>query len=538
MPIDDELGARLSAYLDGEADETERRAVEEIVAGDPDAAQALDDMRQARALLRRYDTETITTETGAAAAMPDLSGTEVDHFILERRIGQGGMGEVYRALDTSLNRAVAIKAISPRVSGSSKLVDRFVREARLQARIEHPRVAHVYFVGSFDDRRYFAMEYLPGGSLEDRLRREGMLNPEEAIEIVIQVADILNSCRRHGIVHRDLKPSNVMFTAESKLKLTDFGIARPEGDEATQLTATGMTVGTPYYISPEAAQGHEVTWRSDMYSLGCTLYRLLFGRMPYQAGGPVQLALAHVKEPFPDPGTLPPGVSPELVDIVRRMMAKEPGDRFPDYESLIRALNEARPKLIEPIGPWRRLGVGALDGLVTVGTVILTVLVAAGILVNLRVQQAAGHQEQIAVLLFAAVAVLSAGLIPALSGSTLLQGLFSMKVRPETQQGQSRWRLFWRGVVGNPLATFGGFFAFAALVPLPRLRQLIGGLGFLGLSTWHLVDFVTAFIDERKRFLHDILFHTRLQHVTFEDVRLPSRKGPGGITQFGRDTTT
>jgi hypothetical protein len=245
-----------------------------------------------------------------------------------------------------------------------------------------------------------------------------------------------------------------------------------------------------------------------------------------------------VKEPFPDPGALPAAVSPELLDIVRRMMAKQPGDRFPDYESLILALNEARPKLIEPIGPWRRLGVGILDGLVTVGTVILAVLVAAGVLVNLGVQGAAGHQELLATLLFAAVAVVSAGLIPALSGGTLLQGVFAMKVRPETLESQSRVRLLWRGVLGNPLATLGVFFAFTALVPLPRLRNALGGLGVLLLLTWHVVDFATAFIDRRKRFLHDILFHTRLQHVTFEDVRLPLRKGPGGVTQFGKDTAT
>jgi len=437
------------------------------------------------------------------------------------------MGEVYRALDTSLNRPVAIKIISAKGAAASRLMERFVREARLQAGIEHPRVGHVYFVGSLDECRYFAMEYLPGGSLEDRLAREGTPDPEEAIDIVIQVADILNSCRRHGIVHRDLKPSNIMFTADGKLKLTDFGIARPEGDEATHLTATGMTVGTPFYISPEAAQGHEVTWRSDMYSLGCTLYRLLFGRMPYRARGPVQLALAHVKEPFPDPGALPPGVSPELVDIVRRMMAKRPEDRFPDYETLITALNEARPKLIEPIGPWRRLGVGILDGLVTVGTVILTVLVAAGILLNLGVQQAAGRQEHIATLLFAVIAVVSAGLIPALSGGTLLQGVFAMKVRPETLESQSRWRLFWRGVVGNPVSTLSLFFAFVTFVPLPRLRQALGGLGVLTLCAWHLADFVTAFLSTAAGdFLHDILFSTRLQHVRFEDIRLPSRRGP------------
>jgi hypothetical protein len=220
------------------------------------------------------------------------------------------------------------------------------------------------------------------------------------------------------------------------------------------------------------------------------------------------------------------------------MMAKRPEARFPDYESLITALNEARPKLIEPIGPCRRLGVGVLDGLVTVGTVVLTVLVAAGILLNLGVPGAAGRQEQIATLLFAVIAVLSAGLIPALSGGTLLQGVFSMKVRPETLESQSRWRLFWRGVVGNPLATLGLFLAFMTFVPLPRLRQALGGLGMLALCGWHLVDFATALIDSRRRFLHDILFHTRLQHVTFEDIRLPAPRGPGGITRFGRDTAT
>jgi len=232
VPIDDELGARLAAYLDGEADDADRRAIEEAVERDPAARQALDEMRAARDLLCEYDTHT-DVSTARASEPPDLVGTPVDHFLIECPLGCGGMGQVYRALDTSLNRPVAVKVISPRLTGDAKVVDRFVREARLQSQIDHPHVAHVYFVGQHEGHRYFAMEYLPGGSLEDRLRRDGSLEPDEAIGVVLEVADILRSVRRSGVVHRDLKPSNIMFTADGSIKLTDFGIARPDDDEGT-----------------------------------------------------------------------------------------------------------------------------------------------------------------------------------------------------------------------------------------------------------------------------------------------------------------
>jgi len=514
VPIDEKTGARLAAYLDGEADEQERRAVEALLKEDAELGQTLEQMREARELLRRYDTETRTAGAEAAAMPPDLSGRKTEHFLIERRIGRGGMGEVYRALDTSLDRPVAVKLISPGVASTPRLVDRFVREARVQAQIDHPHIAHIYHVGRYEDRLYFAMEYLPGGSLEDRLQKEGRLDPEEAINIIVEVADILDSTRKRGIVHRDLKPSNIMFTADGKIKLTDFGIAKPTGEDEGDLTDSGAMVGTPHYISPEAAAGGEVTWHSDMYSLGCTLYRMLLGRTPYRGKGPVQLAIAHVREPFPEPRELPAGVSPELMDVLRRMMAKEPAGRFPDYASLIAALNGARPKTIEPISPWKRLGVGALDALIAGGLFIVLVVIFSG---AASVMESRPRLASWLPLFWALGGALCAGVIPAFSGSTLVQGILNMKVRSEAAGKGQRWRFFWRGILATPLATLGLLALLAALFPASEGRRAAFALAGLGVIGWHIADFVTAFFDRRQRPLHDILFCTRLQHVTYRD---------------------
>jgi len=513
VAIDEETGARLAAYLDEELDEDGRRQVETLVQRDEGARQALEQMRRARRVLREYDTRTGATTAEVTPAPVDISGRGLDHFLVESRIAQGGMGEVYRATDTSLERPVAIKLISPALAARPDLAERFVREARLQAQIDHPHVAHVYHVGRHEGRLYFAMEYLPGGSLEDRLQESNTLEPDEAIDVVVEVADILESTRKRGIVHRDLKPSNIMFTGDGKIKLTDFGLSKPTGEEATHLTQSGAVLGTPHYISPEAATGAEVTWKSDMYSLGCTLYRLLIGRPPFRGHTPVQLALAHVREPFPEPETVPPGVSPELMDVLRCMMEKEPEERFADYPSLINALNAARPKVIEPISPWRRVGVGVLDGLVAVGITIVFVFLVAGALVTLGMPRPA--VERLSPLLIAFMGVVCMGVIPALSGSTLIQGIFAMKVRPERLKGRGRKRLLLRGMVANPVATVGLMVLPISALPEGKGRGLLFLFGAGTLLVWHVADFAAAFFDDRRRFLHDILFRTRLQHVTY-----------------------
>ena len=514
MSVDEQLGARLAAFLDGESDAAERQELEALIARDPAVAQTLMEMREARDLLLSYDAETVSTDTATMTEMFDLDGQEVDHFVVECSVGRGGMGQVYRAREPSLERHVALKIISPAVAASSQLVDRFVREARVQAGIDHPHVAHIYHVGTYEGRLYFAMEYLPGGSLEDRLRDQGRLDPEEAIDIAVEMADILDSTRERGIVHRDLKPSNIMFTEGGSIKLTDFGIAKPLDDDATELTQSGVVIGTPHYISPEAAGGGQVTWKSDMYSLGCVLYRLLFGRPPFPGRNAVQTAVAHVQAPFPEPAKLPEGVSAELVDVIRIMMAKDPEERFADYASLAEALNSARPRIVEPISPLKRLGVGALDTLVAFSLaviVIASVLGAVGLL---------GKDEGgagLPLLLWGLVAVVCFGILPVFSGSTLVQGVFAMKVRPERLKSRRRWVLFCRGILANPLACVGVLALALALVPGKPLTELTAVVGLLAIAAWTLADLASPFIDKRKRFLHDIVFGTRLQYVTYRD---------------------
>ena len=262
-----------------------------------------------------------------------------ERYRVLNRIGSGGMADVYCAEDLQLGRRVALKLLYRRFAEDEEFVERFRREASSAAGLQHPNVVAVYDRGEFDGTYYIAMEYLEGRSLKQVVRQDGALDPDHAIDLVMQILKAARFAHRRGIVHRDIKPHNVIVDDDGRAKVTDFGIARAG---ASDMTETGSIMGTAQYLSPEQAQGHPVDARADLYSIGVVLYELLTGRVPFDAESAVTIALKQVSEEPVPPSQLNPAVSAQLEDVVTKALQKDPAYRFADADEFIRALEAVR----------------------------------------------------------------------------------------------------------------------------------------------------------------------------------------------------
>ncbi len=276
-----------------------------------------------------------------AAVAKVLLGQRLNHFLLEEMIGGGGMGAVFRARDEQLDRIVAIKVI-PFVGEDPDLQRRFRNEAQSAARLDHPNIARVFDVGSQDDWHYIVFEYISGTNIRDQVTRDGPHSIDDAIYYTCQLADAIHHASQRGIVHRDIKPSNVLISDDDQVKLVDMGLARSDNFELSEdMTASGVTLGTFDYISPEQARDpRDADVRSDIYSLGCTLYFMLTGRPPYPGGTMLQKLLSHGNSPPPDPRVLRAEVSEDLTAIIHKMLAKSPDLRYQTARDLIADLKE------------------------------------------------------------------------------------------------------------------------------------------------------------------------------------------------------
>ncbi len=264
-------------------------------------------------------------------------GSVVDgRYTVLQRIGSGGMADVWLADDSHLQRRVALKVLHARFAQDGEFVARFRREAEAAAGLQHPNVVAVFDRGDVDGTYYIAMQYLEGRTLKQLI--DTGLTPEQAVGLIRQVLEGARFAHRHGVVHRDLKPQNVIVDAEGKATVTDFGIARAGVSEITQ---AGSVMGTPHYLSPEQAQGFEVTAVSDLYSIGVMLYEALTGRVPFEADSAVAVAMKQVSQPPQRPSSINPQVSPALDAVVMRALEKEPGSRFQSADAFIAALDAA-----------------------------------------------------------------------------------------------------------------------------------------------------------------------------------------------------
>jgi len=270
----------------------------------------------------------------------NVSGISIGHFTIQRRIGVGGMGSVFLALDDRLKRDVALKVLAPSLALDQTSVQRFQNEAQAAARLDHDNIARVFYCGEESGLHYIAYEYVPGQNLRDVIRAKGWLEPAEAVNYAIQLAAALHHSSGAGVIHRDIKPSNVLITPFGRAKLVDLGLARKTSLESSfELTVPGTTLGTFDYISPEQARDpHSVDVRSDIYSMGCTLYHMLTGEPPYPEGTVLQKLLDHQDKDPPDPAKKNRRVSPMLSHVVRKMMASQPNRRFASPSDLLRDL--------------------------------------------------------------------------------------------------------------------------------------------------------------------------------------------------------
>src|ERR687893_662176 len=280
-------------------------------------------------------------------------GKVIAGYRIEERVGRGGMGVVYRAEHLNLRRRAAIKIIAPDLAESDGFRERFTREARIAAALQHPNIVTVYDAGEVDGILYLAMQYIEGNDLAAMLRKDGRLRPYRAIDVIRQVASALDAAHAMGLIHRDVKPANVLIEGRNAF-LTDFGLTkRLEGTHA-QLTRAGDVVGTIHYVAPEQIEGRRVSARSDVYSLGCLFYHCLTGQVPFALETDVAVIYAHLSEEPPKLSELRPELPEGLDAVMAKALKKSPDRRFPscgDMISAARAVIDAAGPLSETIPP-------------------------------------------------------------------------------------------------------------------------------------------------------------------------------------------
>jgi eukaryotic-like serine/threonine-protein kinase len=279
------------------------------------------------------------TKCGYAIMMP----MRMRQFELRAYIASGGMGTVYRAFDTVLEREVALKVMKPELANDSQALECFYREARACASLNHTNIIHIYTFDEFEKQKYLVMELADQGSLDGRIELQQRLPELDVLDIGIKVAGALDLALKHNFLHRDIKPGNILFNTDNEPKLIDFGLARKAEAEHNPDDAAW---GTPYYVAPEKMKREPETFLSDMYSLGGTLYHAITGHVPFEAATADEVAAAHVYTPLTPPNLVVPEISQQGSDALMRTMAKSPHDRFQSYFEFQMALEAARTDLL------------------------------------------------------------------------------------------------------------------------------------------------------------------------------------------------
>jgi predicted Ser/Thr protein kinase len=282
-------------------------------------------------------------------------GDKLGNFVIKAEIGRGGMGTIYFALDTMLNREVALKVVHPQLADNQQLMERFKIEAMTQARLNHPNIVTIFSFNKIEDEYVIAMEYVAGRSLKEMLQEKKQLQPAVAVEFISQVAEGLRYAHAHNVIHRDIKPANILVGRDGKVKISDFGIAKILGSQG--LTKTGMLMGTPWYTSPEQIVGKEIDFRTDLYSLGVTFYEVLTGRVPFdsETNSEFQIQKAHLETPPPRPSIFNPEIGIKLEKFVLLALQKKVEKRFQSARDMIDELHKLR-------GDMTRAGLTASPG--------------------------------------------------------------------------------------------------------------------------------------------------------------------------------
>jgi serine/threonine protein kinase len=278
--------------------------------------------------------------------MTTLTGQTIAGYRIHEELGRGGMGVVFRAQQLSVDRPVAIKFLAAQKAEDQRSVARFLREAKAAGKLAHPNVVSVYDAGNSDGLHYIVMELIDGPSAQKRIRERGAFSEEETLAIAAQIAEALRFAHGHGILHRDVKPDNFLIDARGQVRLADLGLARfvSGAGNSTELTQDGATLGTPRYMSPEQCKGSNVDARSDLYSLGASMYMLATGKPPFEGPGPGAVIARVLSEPPAPVQQANPNLSPDFVALVERLMQKDPSRRYASAEEVVTAIQRCRKK--------------------------------------------------------------------------------------------------------------------------------------------------------------------------------------------------
>lgn len=269
--------------------------------------------------------------------MTNRKNVIADRYEVVSHIGQGGMADVFLAVDTILNRQVAIKILRADLSTDAVSILRFEREAQAAAALAHPNIVEIYDVGDYKEHHYIVMEYVTGKTLKQVIRSRGPLVNEEAVDIMKQLCSAISEAHSRGIIHRDIKPQNVIVKADGSIKILDFGIATAKG--SMQLTQANNVMGSVHYLAPELAKGEAASPQSDIYALGIVLYEMLAGDVPFKADQAVQIALKHMREPMPDVRLINASVPQSIANVITRATAKDPNNRYGSCREMLQDIS-------------------------------------------------------------------------------------------------------------------------------------------------------------------------------------------------------
>ncbi|HEX7469434.1 MAG TPA: serine/threonine-protein kinase [Verrucomicrobiae bacterium] len=289
------------------------------------------------------DLPPLSTVPCSKCGYPIMMPMRLRQFELRSVIASGGMGTVYRAWDTVLERQVAVKLMKKELMQDAKSLENFYREARACASLNHTNIIHIYTFDEFEGQHYLVMELADRGSLDGRIEKQGRVVELDVLDIGIKIASALDLALKHNLLHRDIKPGNILFNSDHEPKLVDFGLAR---QAETDHEIDNVTWGTPYYVAPEKIKREPETFLSDMYSLGGTLYHALTGHVPFEAPTVEELVAAHVQVPLTPPMAVVPDITQPTSDVLLKVMAKNPAERYLSYDEFRMALEAARSQLL------------------------------------------------------------------------------------------------------------------------------------------------------------------------------------------------
>lgn len=268
-------------------------------------------------------------------------------YLIEKPLGEGGMGAVYKATDTMLNIPVALKTINAKFAQNQGALERLKREVILARKVSHPNACRIYDIGESGGIHYVSMEYLQGRTLADMIKEKRLLSPETGVSILQQVLSALKTAHDAGVIHRDLKPENIMVDFKNRASIMDFGISF--SSEIDKITRTGVVVGTPYYMAPEQLGGQEIDHRADLYSVGVIMFQMFTGRLPFTGKSPFEVIAAHMKSDFPKPSKFVPDIPPALEKVILKALSKDPVNRYQTAEDLLEAIRSWKDGLSENI---------------------------------------------------------------------------------------------------------------------------------------------------------------------------------------------